>query len=115
MGSTLSAPVHPSCISTGSCHVILPCLPQGNPPGPGHGGGCEPWLLAGALPWGEAGLGAGQRRLAATFTPGLGRIRLSPRRGSVSRASITLRPLSPSWAAGQRREEAGLPAESRPG
>lgn len=55
--------------------------------------------------------------VGSTFTPGLGRIRLSPRRGSVSRASITPQPLGPSWAAGQRREEPPPPprAESRPG
>lgn len=52
----------------------------------------DSWLLAGALPWEGAGLGARQWRLVATFTPGLRHIRLSPRRGSVSRASITPEP-----------------------
>lgn len=73
----------------------------------------ELWLLASPDLEGLMGWGLGSSA-GSTFSPAWGRIRLSPRRGSVSRASITPQPLSPSWAAGQRREGPGLLAESRP-
>lgn len=111
-GSTLSTPIHLPLLHPDQLMPwILPCLPQGILPWSVILASCGSWQ---ALTWkGVMGWWLGSSA-GSTFTPGLGCIRLSPRRGSVSRASITPHPLTPSWAAGQRREEPGLLAESRP-
>lgn len=69
----------------------VPCPGRGLGWGPGTGG----WQPPSPLAWGAS---------------------VSPHVEEASAEHPSpLRPLSTSWAAGQRREEAGLPAESRPG
>lgn len=78
------------------------------------GDSCELRFLASPALDGVLGWGLGSST-GSTFTPGLGRIRLSPRRGSVSRASIH-QPAAARAVLGCGPAPGGAPpAESRPG
>lgn len=104
-GSTLNVLIHLPLLHPDQLMPwILPCLPQGILSWLVMRASCGSWQ---ALTWkGVMGWGLGSSA-GSTFTPGLGCIRLSPRRGSVSRASIT-RSARPGLLASARRSPAWL-------
>ncbi|XP_054676975.1 protein Mpv17 isoform X1 [Grus americana] len=116
MGSTPERSRHLVCISARSmpCYLALPPPPRETHQGLSTmvGDSYELWLLA--LGGGCAG---GQAAAAGSHLhPWLGPHPSLPHAEEASAEHPSpLRPLSPSWAAGQCREEARLPAESQPG